>query len=380
MHDLRILISGSLAGGGVQTHVSLLCRLLCGHGAQVTACGTGTEWSDEALRDLRQLGVRVHVPRWGRLQALATWPVLLRREYDLMYCIGQGRMHGWLKQRVLRRGGTAIYHEILDCPRAGSLAEREMRCMDAIIANSSRVGSDMQARWPGLPVRVVPFLTAPASVAAPQPRPPVGSKPLRVVYLGRLSIHKRPQLLIRHWPTLISHPPLAPARLDLYGDDVRSETLPALRSEVRAMGLADAITLHGAYRHSDLPGILAKADVVVLPSEWEGLPLVLVEAMQHGVPVVATDVGGTAELGVDNPDVLITEPDWEAFVAGLQNMAARLRSGTVDAVRLHRWTESRYGHAGVSARWLQALLKTDTFFAFAHGRSTPLPEVCLHGN
>jgi len=358
----NILISGSLAGGGVQTHVSLLCRVLRESGARVTACGTSTEWSAAALRELRDLGVRVHVPRFGRIQALLTWPLVLRREFDILYCIGQGRMHRWLKQRALRRDGWAVYHEILDCPRPGTVAERELRHLDAIIANSRSVGAAMQARWPEKPLRVVPFLTACEPVPEPAPRPAVGSRPVRIVYLGRLASHKRPQTLMRKWPEMIRRSPLAPARLDIHGDDVSPTTLISLRREVAALGLTDDICLHGAYAHRDLPGILAQADVVVLPSEWEGLPLVLVEAMQRGVPVVATNVGGTAELGTGNPDVIITAPEWEAFESGLLTMIGRLRRGTIDAVRLHRWTESRYGHDSVARMWRQMCFDTAEFF------------------
>jgi glycosyltransferase involved in cell wall biosynthesis len=356
-HPRNILISGSLAGGGVQTHMSQLCRVLRRCGARVTACGTSTEWPPDALAELRDLGVTVHVPIWGRWQALATWPFVLPRDFDLVYCIGQGRMHGRLKRGHLRPEGLAVYHEILDCPRPGSVADREMRHIDALIANSRRVAADMQQRWPEKPLRVVPFLTADQPVAEPPARPAADSRTVRVVYLGRLAEHKRPRMLIRNWRSMISRPPFAPARLDIHGDDVSPATLPALRREVAELGLSDDVRLHGAYAHRDLPEILAKADVVVLPSEWEGLPLVLVEAMQHGVPIVATNVGGTAELGIGNPGAIITEPDWDSFAAGLLTMIGRVRRGETDAVRLHRWCESRYGYASVAALW--QLMATD---------------------
>ncbi len=85
--------------------------------------------------------------------------------------------------------------------------------------------------------------------------------------------------------------------------------------------------------------------------------------MQYGVPIVATNVGGNSELGEANPDAIITAPTWEAFVDGLLQMAAKLRSGEVDAVRLHRWTEQRYGYATVAQQWRRALLDSRGYFS-----------------
>jgi len=47
---------------------------------------------------------------------------------------------------------------------------------------------------------------------------------------------------------------------------------------------------------ADVPHVLAASDIVTLVSTGEGVPLVLLEAMAHGKPVVATEVGGIAEL------------------------------------------------------------------------------------
>jgi glycosyltransferase involved in cell wall biosynthesis len=114
-----------------------------------------------------------------------------------------------------------------------------------------------------------------------------------------------------------------------------------------------------------LETILATADLVVLPSLWEGLPLVLVEAMSRGVPVVTTNAGGSAELGEANADVIVTGTEWDSFKIGLNEMARRLREGLIDSVRLHQWTESKYGYDVVSAQWIDALLRPGAFFSHA---------------
>jgi hypothetical protein len=99
----RILISGGLAAGGSQTHVTLLCRVLRQAGAELTVAAASTNWPDEAISNLKNLGVRVVVSPFGfgpfkilgKALALVLWPFLLRRDYDVLYCIGEGKMHLW---------------------------------------------------------------------------------------------------------------------------------------------------------------------------------------------------------------------------------------------------------------------------------------------
>jgi glycosyltransferase involved in cell wall biosynthesis len=271
-------------------------------------------------------------------------------------------MHLWASRFVGKRGWK-IYHEIVECPRRGSVAAQVAATMDAIIANSRSVGLQIDELLGDIPVRTIPFLTSSAPMSAPARRAPVSGRELRVAFLGRLAPHKRPDRLIEAWPAWQTRAPIGPARLDLYGGDYDNEG-DRLRKRIVELGLQESVCLRGAYTTADLPKIFEATDLVVLPSLYEGLPLVLVEAMLRGIPVVATAVGGTAELGEGNPDVIITEgSDWSAFEAGVENMAQRLRAGQIDGVRLHRWTESRYGFKSVAETWRNALLAPETFFA-----------------
>lgn len=72
---------------------------------------------------------------------------------------------------------------------------------------------------------------------------------------------------------------------------------PALERQIEDMGLSDTFVLAGF--HSDIQGFLPYCDVVVLSSWTEGLPVIVLEALAAGVPVVATAAGGTPEI-LDN--------------------------------------------------------------------------------
>lgn len=67
----------------------------------------------------------------------------------------------------------------------------------------------------------------------------------------------------------------------------------AMANAVRQADLGHAVTLLG--QRDDVPDLLTTADLVILPSLFEGLPLVLLEAMAAGLPIVATAIGGSIE-------------------------------------------------------------------------------------
>lgn len=101
----------------------------------------------------------------------------------------------------------------------------------------------------------------------------------------------------------------------LVGEDIeaRGAYRAKLEEQVRKLGLGDRVRFLG--RRDDVPALLAAAEALVLPSSIEGLPLVVLEAMAAGRPVVATSVGGTPEAVVDEETGLLVPPgDVEALV------------------------------------------------------------------
>jgi len=94
-----------------------------------------------------------------------------------------------------------------------------------------------------------------------------------------------------------------------------------VHDQIRTLGLGDRVHLLG-YRH-DMPAVMARADVVVLTSDTEGLPRAILEGMALGKPVLATDVGGIGELVRDGMDgCLFARRDVEGFARGLQTLVS----------------------------------------------------------
>ncbi len=113
-----------------------------------------------------------------------------------------------------------------------------------------------------------------------------------VLCLARLVAQKRHDLLVEAWADVVrdAGSDAASPVLLVAGD---GPTRPAVEAAVTSAGLEGSVRLLGARPDADV--LLAAADLLVLPTDWEGLPISLLEAMGAGVPVVVSRVGGVVE-------------------------------------------------------------------------------------
>lgn len=95
----------------------------------------------------------------------------------------------------------------------------------------------------------------------------------------------------------------------------------AVRERARSLGVSDSVLFLG-YRR-DVPQLLSAADVLLLLSEREGLPVSVLEAMAVGVPVIGTDVRGTKDLLSEGAGLLVPVRDPDAVAAALRRVIER---------------------------------------------------------
>ena len=169
---------------------------------------------------------------------------------------------------------------------------------DRVLSVSASSAATLRARLAQREILVVP--NAPPEVVAPLPRPP--REEVEVLYLGGFENPvKGGAVLLEALPALLRRCPQA--RAVLAGPGECPEGLP---DGARWEGWLDEAAKERAFR---------SADLFAMPSLSEGLPVALLEAMAHGLPVVASRVGGVPEVAGDGVDAELVEPGDAAGLA-----------------------------------------------------------------
>jgi glycosyltransferase involved in cell wall biosynthesis len=149
---------------------------------------------------------------------------------------------------------------------------------------------------------------------------------LTLVCVGRMTEEKGHSDLIKALAALPSGH--APVQLRMIGDGPlkmelqREATESCAQHEVDFIGI---VTNPAPY--------IAASDALVLPSRFEGMPNVVLEAMALGTPVIATRAGGTVELERDQPTILWCNPnDWSSLAGAIESFASDRESACARAI------------------------------------------------
>ena len=133
----------------------------------------------------------------------------------------------------------------------------------------------------------------------------------QVLWVGRLAAVKGLPILLDAWARVSKE--YRDVRLKLVGD---GPDRAMIERRIKELGLEDRITITGYLSQSDVRTELQRSDLFVMPSFAEGVPVVLMEAMAAGIPVVATRIAGVGELREDGKHGLLEPPGNTDALAG----------------------------------------------------------------
>lgn len=334
--------------GGIENVVHQLSATLArgGYGVEVFTSGAHVP-ADHQDPDVP--GLTVH--RFGNREVLHT-PIMPGLFGALMRLPRHSVMHlhisqalipeiSWLAARL--RGIPLIAHVHLDVEPSslvGQIIFRPykkiflrfvLRHSDRVVFLSEDQRTSMGKKYGLDPART---LVLPNGVSADffLPERTQFHSPLRALYVGRLVVQKRPERAVQAIATLPN------IHLDVVGD---GEDRAALEAYARDHKIKNVI-FHGPKRGAELRRFYANADLLIMTSDREGMPLVLLEAMASALPIVGSDVVGIREL-IRGTGVLVADPSADAFAQALAGLTtdpkrlAALSAASLKAAGPYSW-------------------------------------------
>ena len=250
---------------------------------------------------------------------------------------------------VLKAGGHTVLGHIHVIPEGSRGRARALRSLDRFVDRwvtlsptsvRALAGIGIEADWIPNPIRILPNGHLPNAAGGP----------LRLLFVGRYGERKGCYELIAA---------LAQARaagteatLRFVGREEYDGEERVLRDDVEQFGVAGAVEFAGVKDGPELAECYAEAQVLCLPSRREGVPLVLLEAMSFGLPVIATPVGGIADYVAHEDNGLLVPPgDVDALAVSIAVLAAdpELRTRLGEAARSR--VAEQAGPDTIARRW-----------------------------
>jgi glycosyltransferase involved in cell wall biosynthesis len=219
---------------------------------------------------------------------------------------------------------------------------RALAVTRGVIATSSTTAHRLIERYDVQPERLA--VAQPGS--DPAPAGPISlrvpDEPVKLLSIGTLTPRKGHDLLIEALARLAD----LPWTCRIIGSPDRAPTTAAdLRTRIARHGLESRIILGG--EASDLSSLYGAADIFVLASRHEGYGMVFAEAMQHGLPIIATTAGAIPEAVPPSAGILVPPDDVVALAGALEQLIRdpALRAGyaagaSTAALALPSWADT----------------------------------------
>ncbi len=342
LRDLRVcFLAGTLGAGGAERQLFYLTRALQTSGSQVKVLSLtqGELWEPR----LRDIGVPVE---WvgqeaGRIKRIQRIVSALRKDrpqilqsqhfYTNLYATVAGRWMGCLDIGALR---SDVDSEVRS--HSSILGQASLKLPRLLAANSRRAIEN--ARRYGLPEQRLRLLPNVIDTNLFPMKPLRTDGVVTLLLAGRLSAEKRVDRFLRLLSRLRKE-----SKFEIRG--IVAGDGP-LRSELESLALELGLTVPAVEftgHINEMATLYHRSDLLILTSEFEGTPNVILEAMASGLPVVATAVGGVPEIVVENKTGSLLAPyDEDKMSAMIARLAASPDQRRVFGLEARRIIESEY--------------------------------------
>ena len=315
---LKVLhICDSLSVGGAERLILGMVEQMDRSRFEFHVCSLKVIRNDYLRPDFERMGVPLYSVNAKRFYSLRTFQNIVRyvREHDIDIVHTQLTSADVVGRIVGAMTGRPVVSTLQNDPQDYNRERLDRRwlerltmhlCKPHLVAVSDRIREMFIKEW-RVPVDALAviynavsmeqYLHIPAG-------PPAGEAEIgtTITTIGRLTTQKAQHHLLEAARIVLDQRP--DTRFVIVGQG-RLET--SLKAQAQSLGISDQVTFTGPRR--DIPDILAQADIFVLSSLWEGLPLTAIEAMASARAVVLTDVGGNRELVETGGNGLIVPPN-----------------------------------------------------------------------
>ena len=359
------------AKGGLGTQTYLKAHGLAARGHEVhvishNPAGKRAEYQDGAVQVIRIAGFYPRLPlytepaQWLTYSAevaAAVWDLHGRKPLSLLDFPewgGEGYIHllnrtsyNRIPSVVHIHGPLVMLANTVGWPdtdsefyRVGTAMEAtSLRLADAVFS-SSGCSADWCSRHYGLRRDRIPILHTGVDRELFSPRDiPKNTRPT-IIFVGRLATNKGVDTLVVAASKLLNKHPTLQLRLLGHGDP---KFIQALRETAQASGLKDHLDLPGFIKREQLPEELSRAHVFAGPSLYEPGPgLVYLEAMACGLPVIASEGAGAAEVIVPETNGLLVAPgNVDALTAALDRLLGDAAQREAMGQRAQRYVQEQ---------------------------------------
>jgi glycosyltransferase involved in cell wall biosynthesis len=217
----------------------------------------------------------------------------------------------------------------------------------AMVSQTMKQKAGVLPEFAHVPVTYLPYGVPFDSMAGLAPRD--GNTPLRILYLGRLA---REQKRVHLFPEILRQLGASgmPFHWTIAGE---GEDRGFLEANLKTVSAGQTVSFAGAVRYAKVPALLKQHDIFLLASDYEGLPLSLLEAMGNGlVPVVSDLKSGIPEVVDPGNGCLVPVNDVSGYASAIINLHAHRGELAAKSAAARARVQTKFSVAAMTDRWL----------------------------